>query len=288
MNDPSIRFGLAGRVYIVTGAAQGIGEACVRRLAAEGARVALWDLGMAPELYPYLVHTPSWPEPRGLASARTLTPPAPLAAQGPWWTLPLTPEEIGRKLTALKAHRTQYEASSGYLSSFVRANELFNAYPEAALRAGDAEAGLAADAETLDAQAPLELTDAERAAFVGLTWHTVHREGSDLVLSLALSRPLARDVALSAYLFGYRSDTPFAAMPKIHVNVGELSLGVYDQSKKLGGMGLSVKRDARTIVLRVPLAVLGGPDRAMVYARTYLGDLPLDSAAWQVLDLRMN
>ena len=43
MND-SIRFGLAGRVCIVTGAAQGIGQACVQRLAAEGAKVALWDV----------------------------------------------------------------------------------------------------------------------------------------------------------------------------------------------------------------------------------------------------
>ncbi len=48
MTHPSIRFGLAGRVYVVTGAAQGIGEACVRRLAAEGARVALWDMADAP------------------------------------------------------------------------------------------------------------------------------------------------------------------------------------------------------------------------------------------------
>ncbi len=39
-----IRFGLAGRVAVVTGAAQGIGEACARRLADEGMAVALWDL----------------------------------------------------------------------------------------------------------------------------------------------------------------------------------------------------------------------------------------------------
>jgi NAD(P)-dependent dehydrogenase (short-subunit alcohol dehydrogenase family) len=48
MNDPTtIRFGLAGRTYIVTGGAQGIGEACARRLAADGARVALWDVADA-------------------------------------------------------------------------------------------------------------------------------------------------------------------------------------------------------------------------------------------------
>jgi len=44
MTYPSIHFGLEGRVYIVTGGAQGIGEACARRLVADGARVALWDL----------------------------------------------------------------------------------------------------------------------------------------------------------------------------------------------------------------------------------------------------
>ncbi len=47
MNQPrqkKIRYGLEGRVFVVTGAAQGIGEACVRTLAADGAAVALWDV----------------------------------------------------------------------------------------------------------------------------------------------------------------------------------------------------------------------------------------------------
>ena len=38
---------LEGRVAIVTGGGQGIGEAIVRRLASEGARVAVWDLNEA-------------------------------------------------------------------------------------------------------------------------------------------------------------------------------------------------------------------------------------------------
>ena len=39
-----LRFGLEGRVVVVTGAAKGIGEACARRLVADGAAVALWDV----------------------------------------------------------------------------------------------------------------------------------------------------------------------------------------------------------------------------------------------------
>ena len=42
MND--IRFDFSGRVAIVTGAANGIGAACARLLAASRARVALWDI----------------------------------------------------------------------------------------------------------------------------------------------------------------------------------------------------------------------------------------------------
>ena len=47
MNTPSpspISFGLAGRVCIVTGGAQGIGEACVRRFAREDARTVIADI----------------------------------------------------------------------------------------------------------------------------------------------------------------------------------------------------------------------------------------------------
>jgi NAD(P)-dependent dehydrogenase (short-subunit alcohol dehydrogenase family) len=44
MTNPSISFGLQGRVAIVTGGAQGIGEACVRRLHREGAHPVVVDI----------------------------------------------------------------------------------------------------------------------------------------------------------------------------------------------------------------------------------------------------
>ncbi len=248
-------------------------------------RIALLDLGMSPQLYPYLVHASRWPEPRGAAPDRLLQPPAYLAEQVPWWTSPLSPEQITRKLEALKAHRTQYEANTRYLPSFIRANELFGDYPEAVLATQGAEVAL--ETGSPESGAPEELGADERASFVGLESPAVSRSGNDLVLSIALSKPLAGGVTLSAYLFGYRRDQPFAAMAKIHVNVSELSQAVYDQSRELKDTGVQISRNSRDIVVRVPLALLGDPDRALVHVRTKLDELPLDSTAWRLLDLKV-
>ncbi len=47
-NSAAIFFGLKNRVCIVTGGAQGIGEACARRFAREGAQVVIADMADAP------------------------------------------------------------------------------------------------------------------------------------------------------------------------------------------------------------------------------------------------
>ena len=43
-----VHFGLQDRVVVITGGAQGIGEACARRVVKDGASVALWDRADAP------------------------------------------------------------------------------------------------------------------------------------------------------------------------------------------------------------------------------------------------
>ncbi|MBC7380338.1 MAG: SDR family oxidoreductase [Burkholderiaceae bacterium] len=47
-SNPDISFGLRGRVCIVTGGSQGIGEACVRRFAREGAAAVIADVADGP------------------------------------------------------------------------------------------------------------------------------------------------------------------------------------------------------------------------------------------------
>lgn len=43
-SSSNVSFGLGGRVCVVTGGAQGIGEACARRFAREGASTVIADI----------------------------------------------------------------------------------------------------------------------------------------------------------------------------------------------------------------------------------------------------
>jgi hypothetical protein len=87
------------------------------------------------------------------------------------------------------------------------------------------------------------------------------------------------------YCFGYRSDRPFAGMPKLHLEVGEMGYRVADQGQALSGGAVEVRRTAREILLRIPLAVLGRPERVFLGAVTHLGEIPLSALPWRILEL---
>ncbi len=48
---------------------------------------------------------------------------------------------------------------------------------------------------------------------------------------------------------------------------------------------VSVKRGLKDIEVRIPLETLGRPERLLVSARTYIGDISLDWVSWRVVDL---
>lgn len=250
-------------------------------------RVALWTLEseMAPEVFPYLIHRPRWPKPHGYEPRHELRPPRALRTQISWRQFYLTPEMMARKLAALRAHRTQFTASAHYLLSFVRPNELFGDFPTVTM-----ETGATSHARSPDEVAPTEepseeLTDVERASFVGLEWRSIRVDGAELVLSMVFSRPLAKAVSASIDIFGYDPQTPFAQMPKLHVKVGAFSYTVDNQEQRLADDTVRVIRQSNGITVRVPLQALWNPTRILASARTYLGEVPLDWVSWRVLEL---
>ena len=115
---------------------------------------------------------------------------------------------------------------------------------------------------------------------------TLPAEDSVVTVTIDFSRPLGEEAQASVYLMGYRPDVPFAQMPKLHVQIGALGHKAYDQQKELPSDAVQVMRQPNSITVRVPLALIGDPEKALIDAQTYLGDLPLDHVAWRVLELQ--
>jgi len=252
-------------------------------------RIALWDLEaeIKPQVHAYLVHFPNWPKPKGRHADLALDAPDFLARQTEWQAFDLTPAEADRKDVALSFHATQFKYSSRYLLSFIRKREIFGDLPavvfsEAAaledLSSGQSGSRNGTGSEDL-------LTEEEKAQFVGVECRKVNVDAEAVTVAIELSRPLGEAVAAKVSVFGYRRDIPFGEMPKIQVQIGHVEETVLDRLRPLPRSNVSLERAAREIKVRVPLTLLGSPERLLVSARTQLGEVPLDWASWRIIEI---
>ncbi|MBU4306187.1 MAG: PIG-L family deacetylase [Candidatus Omnitrophica bacterium] len=253
-------------------------------------RVALWDLKgeVDAQLYPYLVHFKRWPLPRGYRPQENITPPELFKTQCAWKFLRLSNKEVEVKFAALKKHWTQYSSSAKYLVSFVRENEMFGDFPVIPLSVPavkDAPKVFSADRKSYLEEMPEELTDEEKALFVGIEERYMYLEDGNIVLSIKLSRPLAEGVSVSVYLFGYRDDVAFGKMPKLRLRFDPIKHTVYDQNRKLKNKNIKIVRSAKDIIIYVPVSELGNPQKILTSARTYSGVIPLDWLSWRTIEL---
>lgn len=251
--------------------------------------VALWNLGMEPavKLYPFLVHYKFWPQPRGHHPQEKLSPPDLYEKEISWGISQLNADEVMLKENALKKHHSQFETAASYLEAFIRTNELFGDFGKIKIDETISAAHLLSSRKA-ELVSPLEeLVDAEKVSFVGIEEHSLATENGNLILSLSLSRGLAKEVGLSVYLFGYKQGVSFAKMPKIHLRFGALFQEAYDQNKKieLRKSGIQITRQQQQITIAIPLQLLNNPERILTSANTYLGGIPLDWVSWRIVEI---
>jgi hypothetical protein len=103
--------------------------------------------------------------------------------------LPLEPDQVKKKLDAIKRHKTQFSAAKVYLESYLRANELFDPIKDIPLAPGTegvlllpSGTGVAAGSALPEGASP---DSAERR---------VRLEGNELVFSVTLDPASAADV----------------------------------------------------------------------------------------------
>jgi len=243
------------------------------------ARLALMEPGMDTPVYPYLVHYNKWPDPRKYRPEEFLYPPASLMEKAEWKHISLSPSMVELKVKALKEHKTQYEANTDYLLSFMRPDELFGDLPFIDIR-DEAEQEIG---QYKEPSPPEQLLDEEKNFFTNLEKISLKIEGKNLLFSARLSRPLAEAVDLSVYLFGYRHNVDFSLMPKIHIKFTPLGYEVYDGYRKLPKDTLSVKKNFKDVILSIPFDALGDPQKIFVAAETYLSEVPLDTSPWRII-----
>ena len=96
------------------------------RTALEQLRASGVPWAQSARLHYYLVHRGDWPAPQGLHEDAALLPPGQMASLDTRWAaLPLTRRDTQKKYAAIKRYQSQVAASSRFLFSFARRNELF-------------------------------------------------------------------------------------------------------------------------------------------------------------------
>jgi LmbE family N-acetylglucosaminyl deacetylase len=244
-------------------------------------RTVLWGLQdqTQPEVYRFLTHYGEWPQPRGLMFDAPHEPPAQFDEPNRWVTLPLAPDQVTRKLEALKRHKTQYSASAPYLESYMRANELFDRMGEIVLTAGSPSAViLPSGTGIVGGAAPRE------SSSVGIP-RKVRMEGGDLIFTFDFGLQTAGDANVEMHVMGYRADRPFGKMPKIAVEAKGSSYRVSDRKQRLPADAIRVIRSPGSSEVRIPLALLGNPERIHFNAAIQPAKGLLDPMPWVAIKL---
>jgi hypothetical protein len=215
-----------------------------------------------------------------------LLPPEGLADQVAWKSLPLGAPVILAKRQAIEAHRSQCTYAKNFMLAFVRSNELFGAF--AAIPAGALAREAPRELEPAEAEQvpPEALTAEEKEQWTEILQRSLRLEHGELILTQRFSRPLLELVQAAVYCFGYRPDRPFAEMPKIRVVIGANQIECYDQTRKVENSGVTVARNRNLVTVRIPLRLLGDPQRILLSTTTYRNANPMDFISWRVVDLR--
>ena len=171
-----------------------------------------------------------------------------------------------------------------HLYPFLRKNELFGNYPIVTLSRQTMQRIVWQDVDIATDTAPY--TSGKTKSFQkNVTDIDYGWQGDKLFIHLQLKRALDEDLGISIYLFGHDKKTEFAKMPKIRVTLGILGAQTFDLQKHIVVSGTTVKNEKQTLIISVPLAIMGNPKYILTSAYSRAGDLAFSETAWRILEL---
>ncbi len=252
-------------------------------------QTALWDLEgkiQPPQVFPYLIHVVGWPVPRGYHPELELKRPDLLANSGiEWYSLELTPQELKTKHDTISFYRSQIQYNPRYLFTFARKNELFGDFPALRLNKQDS-----AEIAWQNLEPPMDIKidpehkrDAEKSIMPDIAYAAA---GDKLLIKFELRKKIENELGVSIFIFGYNKETNFGSMPKVYIKVDTLGVHVMDKKKPLDPKSIEFETQHNALILKVPLVLLGNPDRILTWARTHPNVLRLSETSWRTLYLQ--
>lgn len=243
-------------------------------------RVALWDLEKqigTPDVYPYLVHIPGWPYPRGYHPELKQVIPQKLKENKTfWYEYILGEEQLAKKHYAVSLYKSQIAYNPPYLYSFVRTNEFFGDYPVIKIAKKEKN--------TFHWYALSESYD-DKKVRNNISSLSYARKDNDVWVKITLKKKISKNFGISFFLIGYSKTKDFARMPKMHCTIGLSGLHLRDKKQTVFIKDVRVQSIGKTWLVNIPLARLGDPDFILACARTSIGDLPFDNTAWRILNV---
>lgn len=239
-------------------------------------RVALWDLNYAdgkPAIFPYIIHVPKWPTPRGYRPQRSLVPPKGYCGID-WYEAFLTPKEVEAKKNAISFYRSQIEYLPWYLVTFARKNELFGDYQPVKLKDDDSEDILWHDVDVVDVS-----SDASDA----ISSLAYAQREFDLWVKITLKKKFSKKTGVVITLLGYKKNEDFVRMPKMRLSIGFFGLKVKDKDKAVSREGIYFAFAGKTIIVKVPLVRLGLPEKILSCAKA--SGFSFGETAWRILEV---
>lgn len=256
-------------------------------------QVALSDLEgkiPRPKVYPYLVHCVGWPRPRHYHPELELYPPDKfINARINWSRLDLTFAELDAKYRAILFYKSQTQSSAFYLLAFARENELFGDYPVLQLKPQltfkDKIISYFGASEMFK-----ELPDPEASGYDD----TIEDKGevsfaqADDYFIVRVDKPkkLSSRFGALLYIFGYSKATAFAEMPKIRIITSGNSCKAFNAKKRIISHGILIERSRNSLILKIPLKLLGDPDYVLTSLKAYHGNVPVEATGFRKIRIK--
>ena len=243
-----------------------------------------------PEIYPYLVHCAGWPKPRHYHPELRLYPPDKfINSKLNWLGCNLSPGELDKKYRSVLFYKSQTQSSAFYLFSFARKNELFSDYPELELEHQSISEG-----KNIVYSDALEMFEEEEAPGDLKPADTIEEEGSvsyaaaDNYFVVRLDKPkkLSSRFGVMLYIFGYSRSTPFGQMPKMRIITRGKSCKVFSSKNRVIDPAVLVDFGRNSLIIKIPLKLLGQPDYMLTALKAYHGNLPIDVVGFRKIKIK--